>query len=75
MIENRIRLVIIGALHVGGPMSGEQLSEASGIGAGYLYPALFTMEDQGLVTGEWENGPAPRRRIFGLRPRHTRPAS
>ena len=52
--------------------------ETAGSGAlilkeGTLYPALYRMEDNGLVKAEWEDTPertrGPRRRIYRLSPK------
>lgn len=46
-------------------MSGASISQAIGIGAGSLYPALADLEERGLVTSQWgiaatPTGPRPR---------------
>ncbi|HEY2413297.1 MAG TPA: helix-turn-helix transcriptional regulator [Pirellulaceae bacterium] len=58
--------------------------ETAGSGAlvlkeGTLYPALYRMEDSGLVKAEWEDSPerkrGPRRRIYRLTPKGKRKLS
>jgi DNA-binding PadR family transcriptional regulator len=39
---------------------------ATGLSSGRLYPALARLESTGQITGEWEAGPYPRRRIYKI---------
>lgn len=57
---------ILEALTDSGELSSAQLSKRTGIWSGWLYPALFDLERQGLVTSRWDVGPYPRRRLYRL---------
>lgn len=46
--------------------SGAGISKATRIGAGSLYPALASLEREGLIIGTWDEGPEPRRRVYAL---------
>lgn len=49
--------------------SGRQLSEATHLWSGELYPAISSLEAKGLVTSEWEEalaGREHRRRLYDL---------
>lgn len=47
-------------------MSGIELSKATGLWAGTLYPALALMERTGKLKSAWVDGPYPRRRLYHL---------
>ncbi|MFB0490208.1 PadR family transcriptional regulator PadR [Methylobacterium sp. OAE515] len=51
--------------------SGAEISKATGVGAGTLYPMLARLEDAGWFESEWENINAseagrPRRRFYRM---------
>jgi PadR family transcriptional regulator PadR len=53
------------------PLSGAQISKATKVGSGTLYPALQRLEIANWITGEWEDvDPAavgrPKRRLYTL---------
>ena len=47
-------------------MSGAETSKATGILAGWIYPALLRMERGGIIKGAWVDAPYPRRRLYHL---------
>lgn len=44
------------------------ISKATGLNAATLYPALASLENDGLIIGAWEDGPSPRCRRYRLTP-------
>ena len=51
--------------------SGAEISKATGVGAGTLYPMLVRLEEAGWLESEWENidpreAGRPRRRFYRL---------
>lgn len=86
-LRGHLETMILAALETGAAHGFEilrRLTEA-GSGAlrlreGSLYPALYRMEEAGLIASEWEEGSArrrgPRRRVYELTRRgHTRLAA
>lgn len=48
--------------------SSAQISAATGLWTGKLYPTLHELEEAGRLVSRWEEGPAPRRRLYKLSP-------
>jgi transcriptional regulator len=71
LLQGTLDLLILKALLLG-PLHGwgiskrlRQLSdEVLGVGQGSLYPALYRLEDQGLITAEWGMSTEGRRAKF-----------
>lgn len=63
--------LVIEALSACADMTGGEISRATGMGIGRLYPVLMRLEDLGRITSRWESetprpdGP-PRRRFYAL---------
>lgn len=62
--ELAIILALRGAKKDG--LSGAELSKATGMTSGRLYPALARMEADGRLKSAWVDGPYPRRRLYHL---------
>lgn len=45
---------------------GLDISKASGLRGGTMYPVLVRLEDRGAVASRFEDGPWPRRRVYRL---------
>ena len=71
LLQGTLDLLILKTLRLG-PLHGwgiakliEQLSqEALAVGQGSLYPALYRLEDRGLIAAEWGTSPEGRRAKF-----------
>jgi PadR family transcriptional regulator, regulatory protein PadR len=71
LLQGRLELLILKTLRLG-PLHGwgiakriEQLSEELlSVGQGSLYPALYRLEDRGLIEAEWGISPEGRRAKF-----------
>jgi DNA-binding PadR family transcriptional regulator len=55
----------------GSGISGAEISKATGVASGTLYPILFRLEKAGWVNSEWEDGDPsemgrPRKRLYQL---------
>ena len=72
-VRGHVHLLLLAAL-ARGPAHGYALADAlrerSGGGfelaEGTIYPALYRLERQGLVTSSWEDGRTRRRRVYRL---------
>jgi len=58
---------VIDALNAAGrELSGAEIQCSAKLGVGVLYPALMELELAGMATSRWQEGPAPRRRLYRL---------
>lgn len=57
---------LITALRIHGEESGYPLARCAGVGVGRVYALLARLENEGVVTSRWQDGPAPRRRLYRL---------
>lgn len=48
-------------------LSGADVMRLTGLGSGAVYPALYGLEERGVLESEWDNGMSvPRRRLYQL---------
>ena len=64
--EQKLDRAVVAVLQQSPDSTGVDLSKATGIGPGRLYPTLFRLEKRGVITGWWEDMPYPRRRRYRL---------
>jgi DNA-binding PadR family transcriptional regulator len=72
-------LLLLGALHRGGPAHGYALivalrgrsDGAFDLPEGTVYPALHRLEREGLISSEWDANAPRRRRVYRLTPQGT----
>lgn len=55
---------VLGAIQRMGSASGYPLMKETGLPSSRVYPALARLEATGVIVGEFETGPAPRRRYY-----------
>ena len=48
------------------PLSGIDISRATGIQSGSLYPILHRLEREGRIAGRWDREGGRRRKVYGL---------
>lgn len=69
--RNKHEKLVIDALSACADMTGGEISKATGLWVGSLYPVLMRLEDSGAIMSRWEtetprpDGP-PRRRFYAL---------
>lgn len=64
----RMRRVLLVLLTDASNITGLTIALTAGMGGGAVYICLAQLEDRGWVTGEFEDGPYPRRRMYRLTP-------
>ncbi len=69
--RNKHEKLVTDALSACADMTAGEISRATGMGTGSLYPVLMRLEEAGTITSRWESetprpeGP-PRRRFYAL---------
>ena len=63
-----MRRVLLVLLTDAGNISGFTIARTAGMGSGSVYVCLAQLEARSWVTGEFANGPYPRRRFYRLTP-------
>ncbi|RCG31924.1 PadR family transcriptional regulator [Sphaerisporangium album] len=63
-----MRRVLLVLLTDAANLGGFTITKAAGVGAGSTYVCLDRLEERAWVTGEFADGPYPRRRFYRLTP-------
>jgi len=57
---------IVALLKDGHECSGARIAAELETGSWDLYPALYNLERNGVLTSRWEDAPKPRRRLYKM---------